>query len=101
MVLPKQKQPVEYTGMQKCSFFSADQYSGDLAVEDAWVYIPGGSPKNKKMVYTPLGSSPTINVMVYAHFVSLPKLKISPFTLVIFYRVKSMIQEIKNKSDNI
>ena len=61
----------------------AAQPPGDLAVDNAWIYIPDGSPKNKWMVYTPLGGSPTINVMVYAHFEGLPKLKVYPFTLVL------------------
>ena len=31
---------------------------------------------NQYMVYTPLGGSPTINVMVCAHFEGLPRLKV-------------------------
>ena len=54
---------------------TADQLSGDLAVESAWVYAPGDSPKTKKdMVYTPMIGSPTISVIVYAHFGLAPKL---------------------------
>ena len=49
--------------------------SKDLAVDNAWVYEPGGSSKTKKyMVYTPMGSSPTIIVVVYSHFGGSPKL---------------------------
>ena len=41
--------------MRKCSIFPDAQYSGDLEVENCWVYTPGGSPKNKEIVYTPMG----------------------------------------------
>ena len=48
------------------------------------------------MVYTPVGGSPTINVMVYSHYGGLPKLKVNPFTL-FFYLVVKIIKQ-QNKS---
>ena len=36
------------------------------------------------MVYSPMNGSPTIRVMVYAQFEGYPKLKVNPFTLVLF-----------------
>ena len=51
-------------------------HTGDLEVDNAWIYTPVGSPKNKEIVYTPMGGSPTINVMVYTHFRVSTKLKV-------------------------
>ena len=42
---------------------SAKPY-GDLEVDNVSVYTPIESPKKEDMVYTPMGSSPTISVMV-------------------------------------
>ena len=43
--------------------------------DNAYVYTLVGLPINKEMVYTPIGCSPTINVLVYAHFGFSPKIK--------------------------
>ena len=49
--------------------------SGDLVVENFWVYTPGGSPKTKKYTEnTTMGGSPTIRIMVYTHFWDSPKI---------------------------
>ena len=37
----------EWNGMWKLYFLPADQPSGYLAVDSAWVYTPGGSPKKR------------------------------------------------------
>ena len=50
--------------MSICYIFLSTKYYGGLAVDNAWVYSPGGSPKNKDMFYTPMVGSTTINVMV-------------------------------------
>ena len=56
-------------------FLPSDQPSGDLEVENAWVYTHCGSPKkNKDMFFTPMGGSPSISIMVYAQFGGSPKL---------------------------
>ena len=56
---------------------------GDLSVENAQVYTPDDSQKNKEMVYTPMGGSLTINVMVHAHFGGLTRIKVQTFTPVL------------------
>ena len=56
---------------------------------------------NTDVVYTLIGGSTTINIMVYAIFGGPPKLKIKPSTLVIYCIVKVITQEIKNKPENI
>ena len=48
----------------------------ELVVNNNWVYTHGGLPKNKEMVYTPMGGSTIINVMVYVYFWVSPKLKV-------------------------
>ena len=48
-----------------------------------------------------MGGSTTINAMVYSHFEVSTKLKVKPFTLVIYWVSKITTQEIKNKLDNI
>ena len=53
------------------------------------------------MVYTPMGVSPNINDMVYILFIGSPKLKVYPFTIVIYWIFKIITQSIKNKLDNI
>ena len=48
------------------SWYSPKNNSSYLAVENIWVYTPGGSPKkNQYMIYTTMGGSPTTNVIVY------------------------------------
>ena len=37
----------EYNGMRKFSVFPPAQPYGELAVDNAWVYTSGDSPKNK------------------------------------------------------
>ena len=65
----------------------------NFSVYNAWVYIPGGSPKtNKDRVYTPMVGSQIIYVMVYAHFGVSPILKIKPLTLDIHWLVKITTQ---------
>ena len=60
-----------------------NNHYGSLTVEYVWVYTPSVLPKTTQdMVYTPMGGSPTINVMVHALFVVLPKLDVWAFTLV-------------------
>ena len=55
-------------------FFQDGPTSGDLGVENFWVYTPGGLSKtNKDLVYTPMGGSPKISVMVYSHYGGSPK----------------------------
>ena len=54
-----------------------DQTSIDLSVDSDWVYTTDVSPKiNKYSIYTPMGGSQTINVMVYALFGVPHKLKV-------------------------
>ena len=55
--------------MESVTFFlPSNQPSENLRVEDAWVYVPGGSPKTKKcVVYKPMGGLPTISVDFYTH----------------------------------
>ena len=78
------------------------QTSGDLAVDISWDYIPVGRPKkNKYGVYIPMGGSPTTNFVVYTHFGVSPKLKVKPLTLIIYYIVRSITWEVKNKLDNM
>ena len=48
----------------------------DLSAENSCVYIPGGSPKNKELVYTPMSGSPNINDIFNTHLVGLYKLKV-------------------------
>ena len=50
-------------------FFSDCSTFDNLEVYSAWVHAPVVSPKTiKDVVYTPIGSSPIISVMVCAHF---------------------------------
>ena len=68
----------------------------NFSVYNAWVYIPGGSPKtNKDRVYTPMGGSPTINHMVYAYFRVSPRHNIKPFTFLLYWILKSITKDIK------
>ena len=53
------------------------------------------------MVNTPMGVSPTISAMVYAHFEGSHKLKVYRFTLVLYLIVKIITEEIKIKLENI
>ena len=48
-----------------------------------------------------MGVSPNTNVMVYAQFEVSPKLKVTPFTLVIYWTVKGVTYNIKNKPENM
>ena len=57
--------------------------------------------KNKDMVYIPMCGSAIINVMVYTLFGGSPKLKVKPFTLVIYWIVKCITQDIKNNFENM
>ena len=56
--------------MEPVTFFLPySKPSGDLEVDVAWVYKPGGSPITKKdIVYTPVGGSTTIIVKGYAQY---------------------------------
>ena len=56
---------------------------------------------NKYGFYTPMVVSTTFNVMYYAIFVGSPKLKVYPFTLVIYWIVRIIIPEVKNKLYNV
>ena len=47
-----------------------------------------------------MGGSPTINVMVYAHFLGSPKIKVQPFVVVLSWIVKFLTQYIQNKLKN-
>ena len=51
------------------------------------------------MVYIPMGGSPTINVMVYALFGGLTKLKVYTFTLFFCWVVKCITKEAKHRFD--
>ena len=43
--------------------------SGGLEVDNFWFYKHNASQiTNKDMVYTPMGGSQTMNVMVYTHY---------------------------------
>ena len=55
-------------------FFLDDPPSGDLEVDSARVYTPGGPTKNR--IYTSMGGSLTISIMVYEHFGGLHELKV-------------------------
>ena len=54
-------------------FLPATQPYGDFLVENSWVYALGASLK-KYMVYTSMGDSTTIIVMVYKNVWGSPKL---------------------------
>ena len=75
-VVPKQGKTWECTDMWKCYFLYADTPSGDLEVYNASVYKLVGSPKNKECFYAPNGGSKNINVSVYTHFGSSPKINV-------------------------
>ena len=88
--------------IRNLSFLPADQLYGYLEVDSSRVYTLGVSPKTyKERVYKTIDRSPTTNVMVYTHFEGLPKLKVNPFTLVIYWIDKTITKQIKNKSDNM
>ena len=56
-------------------FLPSVQRSDELAVGDSWGESPGVSPiTNKYVVYTPMDGSPTIRVMIYAHYGGASKL---------------------------
>ena len=75
MVLQKQEQTGEETGIRYHYVFPDAKPSGYLSDENEWVYTLGGSPKNDKyMVYTQMDGLPTINVVFYGHSGCPPKL---------------------------
>ena len=53
------------------------------------------------MVYTPMGGSPTIIIMVYTHFGGSHKVKIKRFTMGFDLIVKIITHKIKDKYENI
>ena len=56
-------------------FFQDGPTSGDLGVDDVWVYTTNDSQITiKDMVYTPIVGSPKIIIIVYTHYECSPKL---------------------------
>ena len=100
-MLQKQEQTGEQTGMSTWFDFLTDQASGEQAVDNAWVYTHFGSPKNKEIncLHT---NGQLINYQYYgySHFEGPTKFMVQPSTLVLFWIVKIITKDIKNKSEN-